>query len=94
MASVESYYRVSNLVSTPGGHIEQRAEVRRSLRVQQPALIATHSSFRAPGTMGRRRRQRLSASWTSYGTKYSPSRTSICTTISKRWKSRCTYSAC
>uniref|UniRef100_A0A6P4E7W8 TBC1 domain family member 5 n=1 Tax=Drosophila rhopaloa TaxID=1041015 RepID=A0A6P4E7W8_DRORH len=26
MASVESYYRVSNLVSTPGGHIEQRAE--------------------------------------------------------------------
>lgn len=22
MASVESYYRVSNLVSTPGGHIE------------------------------------------------------------------------
>jgi len=41
MASVESYYRVSNLVSTPGGHIEQRAEVRRSLRVQQAALIAT-----------------------------------------------------
>ncbi|XP_043653516.1 TBC1 domain family member 5 [Drosophila teissieri] len=26
MASVESYYRVSNLVSTPGGHIEQRVE--------------------------------------------------------------------
>ncbi|KAH8382112.1 hypothetical protein KR009_002023 [Drosophila setifemur] len=30
MASVESYYRVSNLVSTPDGHIEQRREVRRS----------------------------------------------------------------
>ncbi|KAH8249974.1 hypothetical protein KR026_002827 [Drosophila bipectinata] len=30
MASVESYYRVSNLVSTPGGHIEQRIEVCRT----------------------------------------------------------------
>lgn len=39
MASVESYYRVSNLVSTPGGHIEvhtvsEVSSCPRSMRVQ------------------------------------------------------------
>lgn len=50
MASVESYYRVSNLVSTPGGHIEQRTEVRRSCSSSQCTSSYRYPFFlQAPG---------------------------------------------
>ncbi|EDV41655.1 uncharacterized protein Dana_GF17397 [Drosophila ananassae] len=45
MASVESYYRVSNLVSTPGGHIEQRNESPGENEPQTEAEVISQLNF-------------------------------------------------
>ncbi|KAH8247253.1 hypothetical protein KR038_000974 [Drosophila bunnanda] len=45
MASVESYYRVSNLISTPGGHIEQRTEAPGENEPQSEAEVISQLNF-------------------------------------------------
>ncbi|KAH8273101.1 hypothetical protein KR018_001067 [Drosophila ironensis] len=45
MASVESYYRVANLVSTPDGHIEQRVEAPGEGEQQTEAEVISQLNF-------------------------------------------------